>query len=176
MSTKKRRNPISLGIRTDRVYVNGESVDTSNSIRVAVMKGTQKVSKTTGISMASSSDTTQIAASFLENVNISVCCGMDQDYSLLNVQTDKETIDNPNISSGVSRDKSATDKKIKATDKFANANDPIYEPDGNVPTQPSSNQEKIQKTVSNMKSLKVTINLVNFNKNLTPQQQLKQLR
>ena len=175
MSTKKKRNPIPSGIRTNRIYVNGESLDTSNSMRIAVMKGAQKASKTTGKSTTSDIDTTQVAASFLENVNISVCSGMDQDYSLLNVQTDKETIDNPNIETTVSRDKSATDKKVKATDKFANADDPFYEPDGNIPIVAISSQDNTQKAVSNMKSLKVAVDLISLNESMAPQQQLKQL-
>jgi len=174
MSTKKKRNPISSGVRKNRRYVNGEAVDASNSNRIAVMKGAQKTSKTTGKSTASDADTTQVAASFLENVNIGVCYGMDQDYSLLNVQTDKETIDNPNISTPPSRDKSATDKKVKATDKFANANDPIYEPDGNIPIRAASIQEDTQRAISNMKSLKVAVDLVSLNESLASQEQLKQ--
>jgi hypothetical protein len=175
MSTKKKRNPISSGVRKNRRYVNGEAVDASNSSRIAVMKGAQKTSKTTGKSTTSDADTTQVAASFLENVNIGVCSGMDQDYSLLNVQTDKETIDNPNISSGVSLGKSGTDKKVKATDKFANSDDPFYEPDGNVPIVALSTQESTQRAISNMKSLKVAVDLINLNESLGYEEQLKQL-
>ena len=135
--------------RTGRLYVNGETVESSNMNRLKVREGLQKVGN--------------------------VCQEMDENYSLIDAQTDNEVIDNPNIPFVIGKDKSAQDKKIKATDKFPNASDPFYDADSNVPVQESSPQQAITKQITNMKSLKPAMDLIDLNQIADSGLKLKQM-
>ena len=177
---KAKRNENNPGrapkVRTGRKYINGELMSSSDLNRTTVMAGLQKIANSENTSMQARTDTTeQAAANFLNNVNIVVCQEMDENYSLLNAQTDDEVIDNPNIPFVVNSDKSATDKKIATTDKFPNADDPFYEADVNRPFKSVSTQEDITREISNMKSLKPAVDLINLNQSVGSDLQLKQM-
>ena len=163
-------------VRTGRKYINGELMNSSDLNRTTVMTGLQTISNAENTSKQGRTDTTeQAAASFLNDVNIVVCQEMDENYSLLNVQTDDEVIDNPNIPFVVNKDKSASDKKVVATDKFPNADDPFYEADTNRPFTAISTQENITREITNMKSLKPAVDLINLNQSVDSGLQLKQM-
>ena len=162
--------------RTGRLYVNGETVESSNMNRLKVMEGLQKVGNANNVSkFDNTTSTEQAAANFLNDVNIVVCQEMDENYSLIDAQTDNEVIDNPNIPFVIGKDKSAQDKKIKATDKFPNASDPFYDADSNVPVQESSPQQAITKQITNMKSLKPAMDLIDLNQIADSGLKLKQM-
>ena len=163
-------------VRIGRRYINGELVKSSDLNRTTVMSGLQAISNAENASKQARADTTeQAAASFLNDVNIVVCQEMDENYSLLNVQTDDEVIDNPNIPFVVNKDKSASDKKVVATDKFPNADDPFYKADTNRPFTAISTQENITREITNMKSLKPAVDLINLNQSVDSGLQLKQM-
>ena len=163
-------------VRTGRKYINGELMNSSDLNRTTVMSGLQTISNAENASKQARTDTTeQAAASFLNDVNIVVCQEMDENYSLLNVQTDDEVIDNPNIPFVVNKDKSTSDKKVAATDKFPNADDPFYEADTNKPFTAISTQENITREITNMKSLKPAVDLINLNQSVDSGLQLKQM-
>jgi hypothetical protein len=175
MSVKSNNNPTGLTIDVSRIYSNGGVSNSSDINRNTIMRGLHGVSKVANTSTTIVNSTTQAANNFLESVGIVVCGNMSGDYSLLDAQTDSEAIDNPNISFLANKSKNKADKRIKAIDKFPNADDPFYEPDSNISIVASSEQDMQQKVVDNTKSLKPAIDLISLNEGASPRRKLKQL-
>ena len=175
MSIKLNKNPTGFTIDVSRIYSNGGATSATDTNRNTIMRGLQGVSKTSNTATTIVDSTTQGASSFLENIGITVCGNMSGDYSLLNIQTDNEVIDNPNISLQNNESKNKVDRRTKATDKFPNANDPFYEPDSNIPIVSLSKQDVERKAAGNVKSLKPAIDLISLNEGASPKRKLKQL-
>lgn len=82
------------------------------------------------------------AVDMLETIG---CCVVDMgtDFSLINTQTDKEGIENPNIIDTEAL-KNKKNKQTMATDKFSNPADPFYQLDGGPPRRTQLQNESIK--------------------------------
>jgi hypothetical protein len=170
------------------VRIRGQRIDASDTNKVNIAKGIEKAAVNVKPNAVTRGYTTeQNAIELLQMIDITICSNMDRGFSLLDIQTDDEWLDNPNIaiagSAGTTGDtqdmenlKQTTDKRITAENSFPSDDDPIYNLDCNLPQQPMSQKEAQDTEIAGLKAVKPAADLIALNQNLRTPLQLKQLQ
>ena len=186
--------------KTSEVRIRGQRIDASDTNKVIIAKGIEKAAPNVKPNAVTVGYTTeQNATDLLQMIDITICSNMDRGFSLLDIQTDDEWLDNPNIGiagatgtegitlTGIDNNaniattyvenlKRTTDKRITAENSFPSDDDPIYNLDCNLPQQPMSQKEAQDTEIADIKAVKPAADLIVLNQNLRTPLRLKQLQ
>jgi len=129
--TSKRYKSISTE-STQTTIIDGQLINGNQKNKLKVMNAMRKLNNNGSTTYLNPGATEHDqAVDVLETIG---CCVLDMDssFSLVGTQTDKESIENPNIMDSGSL-KNKKNRETTATDKFSNPDDPFYQLDGAIP-------------------------------------------
>jgi len=158
--------------RVKFTVVNGEVIDNEKAPeRSRLQQATSVLSNKRLGTFVNGATDADISINMLEAVG---CClvGRDKNFSLLNDQTDKENIENPNILDEANL-KKIKSKKTKPDDKFSNPNDPFYQLDGAPSRATQLSSKEIKSQEKSVQIAKLGADLANLNSSSRQKPKLK---
>ena len=153
---------LNFGTHARVAVADGQVIDIANQPeRLNILRVTEQLAKKGYIVPVGNTNTEDQANNLLESMG---CCVSKEgrDFSLMDEQTDKEQLENPNIIDEKAL-KNKKNKQIKITDKFANADDPIFQMDDPPTRREQSQNKEINKSKRNESLPQIAADLAGFN-------------
>jgi len=112
---------------SNKKIINGQVINLKNNPeKYRTLKATRDLTQNKAASFSADGNSSIEALNLLESIGCSIADKLDANFSLIEAQTDNETLMNPNIS-GSQNPKNR--KKLDTTKSFPNVDDPFYEVD-----------------------------------------------
>ena len=151
-------------LTTSNIRINGQVLNKkSDAQKSKILTATRALAANgvaTPIVQFSETETSLESLNLLEAMGYTVLDNYDADYSLLNVQTDTETIENPNIQTEISSGPTAG---ISAKTSFPNKDDPFYDVDTGTSTTEDSERSLIKKLRTGEKTITLSADIATVN-------------
>ena len=145
-----------------RVYYGGRIIDQNDTYKISTMKGLQETQQLSSDQSYATLSGPDASLELLKRLDCDICTDMGKDFSLLDTQTDREIIDNPNIMVEQRGTRKGA-KQVATTDKFPSQEDPFYEVDRNIPDKQNLEKQQQDYNQKGQQSERIVKDLVRLN-------------